>query len=345
MKEIFKRHRLRSSATAILLLYATTFFTSAVNGQDTDITATLRQSTSTNPEISISMETDSAEILMGNVLDVRVTVSQSDDHTGIFDINENAMAPVELVKNSKKQLSKKETSDDTNVYEASYQIQAFDSGSYVLPQVIYIIGNDTAYSNEVALSVRPVNVTADDAIDTESPQIQYESRWYDSLPDWLTDNIWLIVGALVGALIITLIFMLLTKRIKIKPLPKKPAVPAHILAMRKLSDLKESRLWDPGNEKQFYTELTEILREYLSGRFGINAMEMTSAQIVEAIESREDTRLSKQHMQEVLELADYVKFARARTLREDNIRSFDNAVKFVESTRPLAAAEQPKQNS
>ncbi|MDE6812556.1 MAG: hypothetical protein K2J28_01800, partial [Duncaniella sp.] len=82
-----------------------------------------------------------------------------------------------------------------------------------------------------------------------------------------------------------------------------------------------------------------ILRVYLQGRFGINAMEMTSTQIRQILDSNEETRLSKENMERVLETADFVKFAKVRPLPDDNVRSFNSAMQFVEDTKPKPEPE------
>ena len=67
-------------------------------------------------------------------------------------------------------------------------------------------------------------------------------------------------------------------------------------------------------------------------------MEMTSTQIMQQIRSNDDTKTSAPVMKQILEMADFVKFAKVRPLPDDNQKAFANAVTFVESTKPV---EQP----
>ncbi len=105
--------------------------------------------------------------------------------------------------------------------------------------------------------------------------------------------------------------------------------------MQRLETLRTENLCDKGQEKEYYTRLTDILRSYLDTRFGINAMEMTSSQIVKSLRNNEETRMPEKYMSRVLEIADFVKFAKARPLPEDNAASFRSAPQFVEDTKPL----------
>ncbi len=111
------------------------------------------------------------------------------------------------------------------------------------------------------------------------------------------------------------------------------------MAMRQLEVLRNRKLCERGQEKEYYTELTDILRVYLDRRFGINAMEMTTTQIKRAVRDNEATRPSTDQMSRILEMADYVKFAKVRPLPEDNARAFSAALKFVEDTKPAPEPE------
>ena len=116
-------------------------------------------------------------------------------------------------------------------------------------------------------------------------------------------------------------------------------MPPYEKALQELNQLRSEKLCEQGRERDFYTRLTDILRIYLQGRFGINAMEMTSTQIRNTLQSNEETRLSKRHMEQVLEIADFVKFAKVRPLPDDNVRAFNSAMQFIEDTKPQPEPE------
>ena len=108
--------------------------------------------------------------------------------------------------------------------------------------------------------------------------------------------------------------------------------------MQRLDNLKRRQLWEQGMEKEYFTLLTDILREYLEKRFGINAMEMTTKEIIDSLSSNQEVKEKRGYMRDILDVADFVKFAKVRPLPEDNIAAFDNARRFVEETKP---AEKP----
>ena len=162
---------------------------------------------------------------------------------------------------------------------------------------------------------------------------------FDYLPDWATDyGLWILLAIIVIGGSIFVYYKWLRKG-TIPLMPKRKPVPPYQLAMQMLNSLNGEKLCERGEEKQFYTRLTDILRVYLAGRFGINAMEMTSSQIMNALRDNPETRDSESKMQQILEIADFVKFAKVRPLPEDNKAAMDSALAFVENTRPVENPE------
>ena len=86
--------------------------------------------------------------------------------------------------------------------------------------------------------------------------------------------------------------------------------------------------------------MTDILRVYIDRRFHINAVEMTSSQIIDTLKKNEETKAVNEQLEMILEIADIVKFANARPLADDNEVAYQRAVNFVEATRPVV--EQPE---
>lgn len=292
------------------------------------------------PKPSFKISLDSAHVLMGNLVGLKLEVIQAAENPGQVIAPVDSLAPIELVaKDSLPELVSESSGEGKRIFTALYKLQAFDSGDYKIPPFIYILGKDTVLSNSAFLKVIPVDVSEMKDINPAEGAGSFKSKWFDWMPDFITDY-WYFI--LLGIVIIAggiCTYLILSKKVAVNILPKKKERPPYLVAMDKLGKLKEKHLWEQGFEKPFYTELTEILREYLDRRFGINAMEMTSRQIMQALNSRSDSQMPKELMQQVLEIADYVKFARVQPLREDNIKSFDAAVKFVEDTKPAEPTE------
>lgn len=215
-------------------------------------------------------------------------------------------------------------------------VQSFDSGVYTIPPFLLVSGPDTVRSNALTLKVLPVDVSEMKDINPIAPALSFETKWYDWLPDWFTDNFVLLLSiflVIIGGVCVYLIFA--NRKKVVAMLPRRKPVPPYQLAMQRLTELREDNLWQNGREREYYTRLIDILRDYLQGRFGINAMEMTSQQIIRTLNEKEETRMSNARMRRILEIADYVKFAKVRPMPDDNHRALADAIQFVEETKPV----------
>jgi hypothetical protein len=121
-------------------------------------------------------------------------------------------------------------------------------------------------------------------------------------------------------------------------LAPKPVVPPHIVAIRQLEALRNQKLPQNNRHKQYYSAITDILREYIKGRFGIQAMEMTSAEILDAVDApRRDGLVDDKRytdLRDTLQTADLVKFAKWVPEEEQNEAAWYNAYYFIEETKP-----------
>ena len=112
-----------------------------------------------------------------------------------------------------------------------------------------------------------------------------------------------------------------------------PKIPPHIVANKALVELNNRKLWQNGKYKLYYTELTAILRVYISERWGISAMEYTTPEIIEALSEIDMPRDSRFALVALLRTADMVKFAKAEPEAEENEENYTRAYYFVENTK------------
>ena len=126
-----------------------------------------------------------------------------------------------------------------------------------------------------------------------------------------------------------------------------PPVPPHVAAIRALEALHNQKLWQNNRHKQYYSGLTDILRTYIDGRYGIGAMEMTSDEIIAAMQSQELPDKARMDLTAVLRDADLVKFAKATPEAEQNENDYLKVYYFVEETKPATetAATPPEEGA
>lgn len=111
-----------------------------------------------------------------------------------------------------------------------------------------------------------------------------------------------------------------------------PEIPAIVTARERLSQLKDANLWQSGKSKEYYTYLTDIAREYLEGQFNIDAIEMTSDEILEEVKKLQIDKLILSKLEHTLTTADLVKFAKANPSPTENETAFSDINSFVEES-------------
>lgn len=288
-------------------------------------------------DIKATAKLDSAFLLMGKQTALHIEVSGELAPNGSLNVIDTMWKQIEIVDMGQPKVT--DLGNNRKELKQDIIIQAFDSGMYAMPPVIYLQPGDTVATNSPVLKVVPVPIDTLTTIHDFADVSDVKRELLDYLPDWTTDyGLWILLALIVICGSIFVYYKWLRKG-KIPFVPKRKPVPPYNLAMMELTKLNQQRLCERGEEKEYYTRLTDILRVYLDGRFNINAMEMTSSQIVEALTHNDETKDSEQMMRQILEIADFVKFAKVRPLPEDNKLAMDSALRFVENTKPI---EQPK---
>lgn len=292
------------------------------------------------PSIVVKASTDSAVVVMGDLNHLRVTVDIPAAYASAAQLVDfPVLTPgdeylsykgVDVVASDS--LSTINKTGERHL-DFDFTVQAFEPGTVTIPPfaVVGVPGADTAFSNVVTFKVLPVDVDSLETINPMESIVSPNTKWYDYIPNW---TLWVLLTLLAIACVVAAYFILF-KREKIFEQQHEPVIPPYELAVSRLNTLRSRKLAENGHEKEYYTQLVDILREYLQGRFGIYAMEMTSTQIVRALRSNPDTRMTADEMRAVLSIADFVKFAKVRPLPEDNQKAFARAQSFVEQTKPV----------
>lgn len=212
------------------------------------------------------------------------------------------------------------------------KIQTFDIDT--IPPFLYFFERngeiDTLFSNELTIGILAPEAPKDttQAIHPIYGTIEKPMTFGEMLP--------YILGILGGLLLVGLILYYVRKMKKVDETdkPQKPKEPAHIIALRDLDLLKKEELWQNNELKKFHSQLTEIVRVYIEDRFKIPAMEQTSYEILQDFKKKKELEAeSKLWLETVLTTADFVKFAKAKPLPDENEKSLIYAYQFIEKTK------------
>ena len=108
-----------------------------------------------------------------------------------------------------------------------------------------------------------------------------------------------------------------------------PVIPPYDKAVGDLENLRQQKLWQSGKVKEYYSSLTDIAREYIEGQFGVNAVEMTTDDILEEIKPLHFSQETYDKLKGTMEVADLVKFAKYSSSNLESENAMNSMTEFV----------------
>ena len=209
--------------------------------------------------------------------------------------------------------------------EVKLLLTSFDSGYFKLPFMVALTPQgDTIYLDSPFLDVTNTPVdTANFVMHPIKGQMKYPVTFKEVLP-------WSALAIVLGVLGY-LLYRYIRYRKENRGLFGKPVVsdPPHIVALRELDRIRGEQLWQNGEEKLYYTGITDALREYIEARFGVSAMEKTSSEILADLSDKKIEQRNYKELDELFKTADLVKFAKYVPGNEENEEVIPMAVRFV----------------
>jgi len=278
-------------------------------------------------DITVEATIDSSEFLVGDQVELELKVTQPiNEFVGIPVFNDELTKQIEILKQSE---------NDTTLLESGHYIikkqiliTAFDSGYYAVPPIPFLYYSDTLKTEPVLFKVNAIAVDTSQAIKDIKMPYGAPLSFAEVLP-W--------AGGGLGLIAIILVILYIIRKIRRKePIlgRVKPKEPAHIIAYRDLTKLKDNKLWQKDLIKDYYTDLTDILRVYLWNRFAIKTLERTSEEILESLnESDFNDEESFIVLKEIFGIADLVKFAKYKPIVDDHEKCMNYAYNIVDRTK------------
>ena len=258
---------------------------------------------------------------------------QKDYFVEWINLEDTLSSEIELI--NKGDVVKTAINDDKDLLlKQQLTLTSFDTGYVVVPEIglTYTQSEGDSlkfvlYTDPLELYVKSVAVDTTMAFKPIKGPIRQSITAREVFP-------WAAAIIVLAAIVFLIIY--LRKRFKKKEHPdeeeKKPLIPAIITARERMGQLKEMNLWQSGKLKEYYTDLTDIAREYLEGQFDIDAVEMTSEDILVEVKKigLEDCLYKK--LKETLITADFVKFAKANPTPSQNETSYNDISSFIEDS-------------
>lgn len=300
-------------------------------------------------------------ILVGDQLEYGFRLVGVEDGT-VLGFPKLADSNIELIEDWTQTVEDREDRPRLMDIEASIKIAAFEEGVYTLPPIVIERRTpdgkvDTLFFDPMEMEVKTMPI--DTATFERHPmkgQIRTPFNWDEFV--YTVNELWVAYVAMVPLLtIIKWIIILVIVAVCIwmmSEAKKRPSYeesqavrePAHIVALRKLDAFRSNAMWVPEKQKTFYTGVTDALREYISRRYGVGAMEMTTAELFDAVRNVEDFPADMfAELKDLFETADFVKFAKYVASDEDNASAVPKAVRFVTLTYQTELEKQQAESS
>lgn len=279
-------------------------------------------------DVRLSVKADKQNVSIGDWITLHLEVSGPKDTTVTWPSFHEALKDFEFVKQGE---PKTVSNDQNTTSNVDVVITKFDEGKYSIPALTIQYKTSktsgTLQSNPISITVIGVKVDTSKDIKDIKPPLSLGISWREILP--------YIFGAIAAIALIWAINYVRKKRKKGEKIyqPQVPSRPAHEIALEALRKLEAEKLWQQGRVKEYHSRVSDIVRTYIEHTLSINAMEMTTDLILSSSEIKALNQRNKNELQELLERADLVKFAKYQPLANEHEASMKNAFSFVESTR------------
>lgn len=287
-------------------------------------------------KVNVSASAEDSIYLIGQHIPLNLNLERATNIEVQWPFLVDSIGGFEIIKSGKIDTT---TTEGKSIEQQQIIITKFDTGYHVIPPIQFQYKqnrkNKTAKTEPFIIRMNTMEVDTTASIMPIKNVIKMPLTFKEKLKRAL-----IIAGIVLLVLGIPLILYFYFKRRK-KEAYVPPPLPPYELAVQRLNQLQQQKLWQEGNVKQYYSELTEILRGYIGGRFEINALEMTTDEIAPIIKKKKEvTKGLFRNALDLLTIADYVKFAKASPSTKYHNDAFDQVKQFINATKPVEKVEE-----
>lgn len=286
---------------------------------------------SAHANVQVQANMDSIQILIGSQAHMTVDVTAKKGASVVFPEYKRSqyiVPGVEVLSSTSADTTR--IDNDMVRVRKIFTLTSFDENVYPIPGMKVKVDGKSYQANQLALKVLTVDV------DTLHPNQIYPPKDVQENPfqwsEWRS-VFWLSVLLLLLGLGT---FYLLSRLHENKPIVTHirivRRIPPHQKALSAIEKIKQEHMQTSEDQKTYYTQLTDTIRQYIRERFGFNAMEMTSSEIIDRLRQNGDEKMIEE-LRGLLQTADLVKFAKYSTLINENDLNLVNAVHFIDETK------------
>ena len=284
----------------------------------------------------VSVKADTTKIRIGEQINYQIQVDNIETGVTFPELQLDFMGKVEIVEDLNVDTLK-------NRLIRKYVLTSFDSGSYTIPRQKVTVWSQEYLTDSMVIDVATV------AVDTLKQNmypikaIQSEPYTFDDFKSYLW---WLLATVLLLSLILYLIFR---QKETLEEIEAK--IPPYNLALKRLKELDEKQLWQKNKIKQYYVELSDIVRNYVERELNIPALESTTKELMDTItDFNKSSTLNIPNetiakLQGLLKDSDLVKFAKYVPLSHEielHRNDTEKIIEDIKTTQPEIVVSKPK---
>jgi hypothetical protein len=282
-------------------------------------------------QVQVHLKADSSQLLIGDWMGATLTVEAPANYRIIFPREDSAFVNAAYVMEDSVRMEEKQ---GRRVYSKPYTITVFDTGLVdIFVNVQYFKPGDTttftAASNAVSVDIISVRIDTAESFKDIKEVIAIPWTWWDYFL--------LFTGIIAVALLAWYIWhRIKTKDEKEEELPEaepEPEIIPEELAMDRLRTLESAHLWEDGEHKKYQSDLSEIIREYIEGKFDLLALEETTPEIISQIALKGIDPKLIEELELALKCSDLTKFAKYIPDPVANRQGLKTAYMFVDETK------------
>ncbi len=286
---------------------------------------------------------DKKEILIGEQAQLTLSIAVPKENMPLIAfpvIGDTIVGGVEVLRRSA--IDTLPTSDEVKEtrLEQRLWITSFDTGFYAIPPFTFDVDGDRMSTRAFLLTVKGVEIDTTKGIHDIRDIYEVNLDWRDYVSAY-----WPYAAGAAAVLVAIIAAILLYRRMraraKARPKEQAPVVQKapHLRALEALERIRQERLYANDKTKQYFTELTDALRDYIEAVFDMPAHELTSAQILSRLRYADLPKGEMQKLRSLLNLADMVKFAKEKPDAALSEKSAADAISFVKNVHEHLAAE------
>lgn len=281
-------------------------------------------------QVTVHASIDSSEILIGEQAHISLKVTAASNAKIVFPVYPSKVLTkgIEVLREDVVATEKLNEGKQQSVTKR-YTITSFDSAFYYIPPMKVRVGGKEYASKSLALKVLTMDVDTLHLDRFMGPKAIADVPY--SWQDW-KGVFWMSVFLLLMLAFVGYVMLQLhNNRPLIRHFRLKAILPPHLWAIKEIEKLKVDEV-KREDAKEYYSELTEVIRSYIQRRYGFNAMEMTSTEIIDKLMAAPD-KIAIEELKELFYTADLAKFAKLQTLLSENDANLLKAMNFINATK------------